>query len=68
MAWEIFKKIGEGFKKAFHWVKDKVAKPVAKVLSHIAKQIDGVVKTLLPSVAPIVDITEAAIDKLGQRP
>lgn len=65
MAWGIFKKIGDGLKTAFNWVKDKIVKPVAKFLSPVAKPLAGVVKTLIPGSAPIVDLAEGAVEKLS---
>lgn len=65
MAWGIFKKIGQGIKKGFNWVKDHVVKPVAKFIAPVAKPLGGVVKTLLPGSAPIVDLAEGAVEKLS---
>ena len=65
MAWGIFKKIGQGIKKGFNWVKDHVVKPVAKFIAPVAKPIGGVVKTLIPGSAPIVDLAEGAVEKLS---
>ena len=65
MAWGIFKKIGQGIKKGFNWVKDHVVEPVAKFIAPVAKPLGGVVKTLLPGSAPIVDLAEGAVEKLS---
>ena len=65
MSWGIFKKIGQGIKKGFNWVKDHVVKPVAKFIAPVAKPLGGVVKTLIPGSAPIVDLAEGAVEKLS---
>ena len=65
MAWGIFKKIGDGLKKAFNWTKNKIVKPVAKIISPVAKPLAGVVKTLVPGAAPIVDFAEGVVDKIS---
>ena len=63
--WGIFKKIGQGLKKGFDWVKDKIIKPVAKFLSPVSKPLAGIAKTLLPGAAPVVDLVEGGIEKLS---
>lgn len=65
MSWGIFKKIGQGIKKGFNWVKDHIVKPVAKFIAPVAKPLGGVVKTLIPGSAPIVDLAEGAVEKLS---
>ena len=60
MVWGIFKKISEGLKKVFNFVKDKVIAPVAKPIA-------GVVKTFVPGVAPVIDIAEDTITKLKNK-
>jgi hypothetical protein len=38
MAWGFFKKIGDGLKKAFNFVKDKVVKPAVGIVAPLAQQ------------------------------
>ena len=65
MSWGIFKKIGQGIKKGFNWVKDHIIKPIGKVAAPIAKVAAPVIKTILPESAPFVDVAEGVIDKLS---
>ena len=65
MAWGIFKKIGEGLKKAYNWTKNHIVKPVAKALAPIAKPAAAIAKTLIPGASGIIDIAEKGIEKLS---
>ena len=68
MAWGIFQKIGQGLKKAGSWVNQHIIQPVGKALSPIMKPLAGAVKTLVPGVAPIVDVVEGVLDHSNQKP
>ena len=65
MAWGIFQKIGQGLKKAFNWVKDKVVKPVARFLKPITKPLGTVVKTLIPGSSGVVDVVSDGIEHIA---
>ena len=65
MGFGIFKKIGDGLKTAFGWVKDKILKPVANFLKPITKPAGTILKTLIPGSAPIVDVVSDGIDHIA---
>lgn len=65
MAWGIFKKIGQGLKKGFNWVKDHIVKPVAKFVSPVAKVAAPVIGTFVPGAEKIIDTGAAVVDKLA---
>ena len=65
MAWGIFQKIGQGLKKAFNWVNDKVVKPVANFLKPVIKPVASVVETLIPGSKPIVDVVSDGIEHIA---
>ena len=65
MAWGIFQKIGQGLKKAFNWVNDKVVKPVARFLKPITKPAGTILKTLIPGSAPVVDVVSDGIEHIA---
>jgi hypothetical protein len=52
-----FKKIGGGIKKAFNWVKEKIAPVVRKVLP-FAKPILGMIPGVGPGIVKGIDIGE----------
>ena len=62
MAWGIFSKIGKGLKKAFNWVRDKIAKPVVNFLKPVIKPVGNVVKKLIPGSDVVVDAVSDGID------
>ena len=65
MAWGIFKKIGQGLKKGFNWVKDHIVKPVAKFVSPVAKAAAPVIGTFVPGAEKIIDTGAAVVDKIA---
>ena len=65
MAWGIFQKIGQGLKKAFNWVNDKVIKPVANFLKPVVKPLGSVVKTLIPGSSTVVDVVSDGIEHIA---
>ena len=51
MAWGLWNKIKQGFKKAVGWVKDKVIKPV---VSTVVKPFKPIVSTVANAINPKV--------------
>lgn len=52
MAFGFFKKLVEGVKKGFNWVKDKVVKPVVKFAAPIVSKVANMAAPVLDVVAP----------------
>ena len=65
MAWGIFKKIGQGLKKGFNWVKDHIVKPVAKFVSPVAKVAAPVVGAIVPGAEKLINAGTSVVDKLA---
>ena len=65
MAWGIFKKIGQGLKKAFNFVKDKIVKPVAKFVAPVAKAAAPVISTFAPGVGAAIGVGADVVSKLA---
>ena len=65
MAWGIFKKIGQGLKKGFNWVKDHIVKPVAKFVSPVAKVAAPVVGAIVPGAEQLINAGTSVVDKLA---
>jgi hypothetical protein len=63
MGWGFFKKIGQGLKKAFKFVKDKIVEPVAKVVKKTVAPIYNVAKPIINKVIPGGAAATAIIDK-----
>ena len=65
MAWGIFKKIGQGLKKGFNWVKDHIVKPVAKFVSPVAKVAAPVVGAIVPGAEKLINAGTSVVDKIA---
>ena len=70
MAWGLFKKIRDGIKKAAHWVKDKVIKPVVdfgkKVLkSDTVKTVIDTGMKLAPAIGGAIASSQGAPPQSG---
>ena len=68
MAWGLWNKIKNGFKKAAGWVKDKVIKPVVNtVIKPFKPVIQGVVSSINPTAGAIagkvMDVAEKVSDE-----
>ena len=65
MGFGIFKKIGDGLKTAFGWVRDKIVKPVANFFAPVADEVSDVVETLVPGSKPVVELAKKGIKHLS---
>ena len=64
MAWGLWNKIKQGFKKAGNWVKDKVLKPVVNtVIKPFKPIISGAVNAINPKAGAVVDTVMNAAER-----
>ena len=66
MAWGLWNKIKNGFKKAAGWVKDKVLKPVVNtVVKPFKPVIAGVASAINPTLGAAVNTGMNVVEKLA---
>ena len=64
MAWGLWNKIKQGFKKVGNWVKDKVLKPVVNtVIKPFKPIISGAVNAINPKAGAVVDTVMNAAER-----
>ena len=62
MGWGFWKKLKNGFSKAFNWVKDKVAKPV---YDKVIKPVFNAGKNLLPAAGAAISTAKTGKPEIG---